>query len=54
MIGWLIALIVVVVLFAVGAVFCAPWSPVHKKIAQAQKPGPTTELVDRNSEKTPL
>ena len=30
--GWIIALIIAVVLFGVGAVFCAPWSPVHKKI----------------------
>jgi hypothetical protein len=29
MIGWIIALIIVVIAFGIGALFCAPWSPLH-------------------------
>lgn len=36
MIGWIIALVVLfVVAFGVGAVFCAPWSPLKKEHAEA-------------------
>lgn len=34
--GWIITLIIIVVLFAIGAIFCAPWSPIHKKLEKAQ------------------
>lgn len=36
MIGWIVALIVVVVLFGIGALFCAPWSPVRKAREEAK------------------
>lgn len=36
MLGWIIALVVLAVLcFGVGAVFCAPWSPLKKEHAEA-------------------
>lgn len=44
--GWIIALIVVAALFAVGAVFCAPWSPVHKAL-NAKAPAQQTEQIEK-------
>jgi flagellar basal body-associated protein FliL len=44
--GWIIALIVVAAIFAVGAVFCAPWSPVHKAM-NAKAPAQQTEQIEK-------
>jgi uncharacterized protein with FMN-binding domain len=35
MIGWVIALIFVVSAVGIGALFCAPWSPMHKEHEEA-------------------
>jgi uncharacterized protein with FMN-binding domain len=35
MIGWIIALILVIIAFGVGALFCAPWSPINKEHKEA-------------------
>lgn len=43
--GWIIALIVVAALFAVGAVFCAPWSPVHKALNAEKAPAQQVEEI---------
>jgi flagellar basal body-associated protein FliL len=45
--GWIIALIVVVALLAVGAVFCAPWSPVHKALNADKAPTHQAENINK-------
>lgn len=45
--GWIIALIVVVALFAAGAVFCAPWSPVHKALNADKAPAQQVEKLNK-------
>lgn len=36
MIGWIIVLVVVVLAIGVGAMFCAPWSPLNKEHEEAK------------------
>jgi uncharacterized protein with FMN-binding domain len=35
MTGWIIALVIIAVAFGIGAVFCAPWSPLNKEHKEA-------------------
>lgn len=44
--GWIIALIVVAGLFIIGAVFCAPWSPVHKAL-MSNNPAQSVEEINK-------